>query len=42
MANRSRSASVDSSVSVTESELNREAQRKRMRYVDDEAEESDN
>ena len=42
MANRSRSQSVDSSVSVTESELNREAQRKRMRYVDDEAEESDN
>ena len=36
------SQSVDSSVSVTESELNREAQRKRMRYVDDEAEESDN
>ena len=41
MANRPRSPSVDSELSMTESEINREAQRKRMRYVDDEAEESD-
>ena len=41
MANRPRSPSVDSALSMTESEINREAQRKRMRYVDDEAEESD-
>ena len=42
MADRTPSPPVDSDVSATESEIRRDIERARNRYVDDEAEESDN
>ena len=42
MCIRDRSPPVDSDVSATESEIRRDIERARNRYVDDEAEESDN